>query len=211
MSGSRARIRRANFRIPPSDAAQLDGKKLIVYRVDDYLPETPQTQTEENRFLEPAVHRHIIDAQPKWVDWLVGLPPPLGSDLQRRRLRQLSGGQRLIVRFYLFTGGSRDTEFTLVGAPEALADVAGVPMTFDRAEEQKDKERQKREPVIMAAGENASARCYANPSVDTAEGESRRQCLAQRKRCVEKYGDHPPDPISPEATELIACLDAVAR
>ncbi len=125
-----------SFTIPPSDAAQLDGEKLIVYRVDDY----PPTTQEFNRFREQETHKHLIDAQPKWVNWYIG---PRGSLFVQKMLRQLQGGQRLIVRFYLFTGGWRDTEFALVGAREALAVVAGVPATWDPAEEQPAKELQR--------------------------------------------------------------------
>lgn len=51
----------AHFSIPRSDAALLDREKLIVYRVDDYLPKTLET----NRYAEQEMHLHAIDAQPK--------------------------------------------------------------------------------------------------------------------------------------------------
>jgi hypothetical protein len=191
----------ANFSIPSSDSAILDGKKLIVYRVDDYPPKTLDT----DRFAENEMHLHLLDAQPKWVNWAVG---NRGSPGLQETLRQLQGGQRLIVRFYLFTGGSRDTEFTLRGAREALADVAGVPAAWDAAEEQQAKERQRRQPLIRAAREGALHRCQAFPSVLGAAGEPRLRCMTQESDCERKYGDNV-DPISAEATALIACFDAV--
>jgi hypothetical protein len=127
----------ANFTIPESDSALLDGQKLIVYQVDDYPPQTQDS----NRFGEKVMHMHLIDAQPKLVNWVIGAR---GSSGLKQTLRQLQGGQRLIARFYLITGGSRDTEFTLAGAREALAEVAGVPATWDVADEQRPKEQLKR-------------------------------------------------------------------
>ena len=191
----------ANFRIPGSDTAVLDRQKLIVYRVDDYPPRTLET----NRFAHEELHLQLLDAQPKWVNWAVGARG--SADLQET-LRQLQAGKRLIVRFYLFTGGSRDTEFPLAGAREALADVAGVPPTWDAAEEERAKERQKRRPLIPAARERAYQRCLTVPSVLGPEGEPRRRCLNEMSDCARKYGDNV-DPISTDATALIACFDAV--
>jgi hypothetical protein len=162
----------ANFAIPSSDAAQLDAEMLIVYRVDDYLAKTQDT----NRFAERELHLHTIDVHPKWINWFAGARRSAGL---QQTMHQLQGGRRLTVRFYLLTGGWRDTEFTLAGAREAVADVTGVPITWDVAEEQKAKEREKRQPLIPAARSGAYHRCLAFPSVVGPEGEARRQCLNQ--------------------------------
>jgi hypothetical protein len=184
----------ANFAIPNSDSAQLDAEKLIVYRVDDWVAK---------RLTDRVAERPKIEVQPKWVNWRIGTH---GSPDVWLTLRQFPGGRRLVVRFYLFTGGWRDTEFTLTGAREALAYVAGLPAVI--WDEQMVKEREKRELALQAAREGANDRCRKFPSVVGPEGEPLRQCLARMDFCVGKYGKTP-DPVSAEATELIACFNAV--
>jgi hypothetical protein len=190
----------ANFSLPSTDTALLDSERLIVYRVDDYPAQTQDT----NRFAEKELHLHSIDVQPKWINWSVARR---GSPGLESTLRQLQSGRRLLVRFYQFTGGSRDVEFTLVGAREALAYVAGVPTTWDTAEELRSKERQKKRPLIEAAHSASIHRCEtAFPS-----GPEQMKCITQESDCQRKYNLERVDPLSPDADALIACFDAVAK
>ncbi len=55
----------------------------------------------------------LIAIEPKWVNFAFGAPA----------WEQLMGGDGVIFRFWLFTGGYKETSFTLGGAARAIAAV----------------------------------------------------------------------------------------
>jgi hypothetical protein len=120
----------ANFSLPHSDPESLDPTKLIQFRIDKYPAQGLESWVDVKRDLG----LQLFDVQPKWINF--ALPPSGGgeSEVTRHRLQK---GSTLLVRFYLFTGGSRDTTFPLKGARQAIAVATGTPETWDEVEEER--------------------------------------------------------------------------
>lgn len=111
----------ATFRLPDTGSDVL-GSDAPVYRVDKHPPTTigPQSPLLPSSF----------EVKPKWLNWLVfhGDGPA-----NRGTLRDIMEGTRVIFRYFLFTGGYKETSFSLVGAKAVIADALGVPAEVDSA------------------------------------------------------------------------------
>lgn len=103
------------FRLPDNSFDVLDAR-LPIFRIDKNEPE----DSEELSKLVPE----NFQREPKWASWVIfhgeGAP-------NRGTLRDLMDGTRMVLRYFLFTGGFKETSFSLVGAKRTIASAIGVP------------------------------------------------------------------------------------
>ena len=106
----------ANFRLAARSPDILAPGRAPIYRVD-------KSEPEDLAGVQSLQARGLISDQfawePKWVNWKlwhgnggVGPASPLG---------QLMGGRTVVFRYFLVTGGSRETTFSLAGAGPVIS------------------------------------------------------------------------------------------
>lgn len=103
----------ARFRIPDSVPRVLASDPAPVYRIDNRPPQDLATDVR----LQRLVGKPMIALEPKWVNFVLwhGQGQEVGGTLQ-----WLAEGKRLLIRYYIFTGGSKDVSFSLEGFAQEL-------------------------------------------------------------------------------------------
>ncbi|SDP82511.1 hypothetical protein SAMN04488595_1326 [Ralstonia sp. 25mfcol4.1] len=123
----------ANFSLP-TDNLEVLGTRAPMYRIDQLKP----VDLDANRTLAIRGISDMVSREPKWINFLVwhGKGQPLTGTL-----RDFMEGRKVTFRFYLATGGSKETTFDLGGAKEAIAQAIGVEADPDPEAVAEEKER----------------------------------------------------------------------
>lgn len=103
----------ARFRIPDTTIYVLAKNPPPVYRIDGLKPHDLGTDLR----LEKLVSDRMIEFEPKWVNFV--LWHGQGQEIVGT-LKDLTEGKRLLIRYHIFTGGSKDVSFLLDGFDDAL-------------------------------------------------------------------------------------------
>lgn len=116
----------ATFRLSDRSLDVLGGE-LPMYRVDrNEAKELAFTLKLENLLASLGQPKHLLSKEPKWVQWQM-LDGGGGNEIPRTtNLGELMIGSKVIFRYYLFTGGFKETTFSLDGAQAAIADACQV-------------------------------------------------------------------------------------
>lgn len=120
------------FRISDDSSDILDPEELPIYRVDKREPERIV-----GRAFEESTDIPSARAKPKWVHFLLWHGE--GRTAVAGTLRDLMDGDQVVFRYFLFTGGYKETRFSLEGAKEAIAealDIAPDPTVAERQREE---------------------------------------------------------------------------
>lgn len=180
----------ANFSLPDRTADALDSEKLILVRVDKYPPEdVGQMLRMEREFKIDG----LVEWQPKWVNFSLGR----NKDDPSRMVRRLQKGQRVVVRYYLFTGGYKETEFSLAGARTAISEAIGVSADLDANAEKRIEDAEAASREVAKVRSATAGRCF--------ESTDSLLCTQQLGNCVRAT----PDPTPENAAVLIECLEKV--
>lgn len=121
----------------PTDSADVLGSPLPMYRIDKLKPNNMEESKEQSRLLK----KPMFQAEPRWVNervWHGQGEPTTGI------LRDFMEGQSVTFRYWLFTGGYKETTFDIRGGKSALADALGVPANPSPEAVRSEKERQAR-------------------------------------------------------------------
>lgn len=116
-----------NFRISDASFDLLSPQVAPMFRVDDRkahnLGDVKRLQE-----LVPSLPKGYF-WEPKWINVRIWD----GSNEKGRssELADLMTGERAVFRYFLSTGGSRDTRFDLAGARDAIAKAAGIEGQLD--------------------------------------------------------------------------------
>jgi hypothetical protein len=99
-----------------------------MFRIDKNEPHDVML---EKRLQEMGGGLQAFAWEPKWVNFLVWH----GIEAQGRSkvLNELMQGTSVVFRYYLFTGGYKETTFSLADAGPAIADALGIPPVADPA------------------------------------------------------------------------------
>lgn len=119
----------ANFSLASKSVDQLTLQKPPVFRIDK---NEPNDVVDQKRL--QAISASGIQAfawEPKWINFLVWH----GEEAHGRSktLNELMQGTSAVFRYYLFTGGYKETTFSLQGARPAIAEALGIPQVADSA------------------------------------------------------------------------------
>lgn len=113
-----------NFRLSDETLDLISGEKLIDYRIDKHKVISLADFQSLRRY-------GVITAEwePKWVNFLVWH----GKESEGYgQIAHMLDGSRLLVRYYLASGGYKDTNFSLIGAGPVIADAIGISANPDR-------------------------------------------------------------------------------
>lgn len=161
----------AIFRLSNRTLDQLSSERLPVLRVDKNAPV-------ELSALRAA---RLASWEPKWVYFVIGQS---GRPITQSILASLMSGEQVLIRYFLFTGGYKDTVFHLNGARAAIADALGMPNPDGPLPPSADAQRRQHEAQAACENELGVAKddCYSKVADCTNwyEGNPNafRQCVA---------------------------------
>lgn len=117
----------ANFSLSNSGLDQLSPQKPPVFRIDK---NAPHEVADEKQLQELGVGIQAYSWEPKWVNFLIWHGKE--SEGRSKTLDQLLQGKIIVFRYYLFTGGYKETIFSLDRAGPAIADALGISVDVDK-------------------------------------------------------------------------------
>lgn len=108
----------ANFSISENSFDQIDFKTPPTFRVDKY---TPADLGDAKKVQAMGIQAY--EWEPKWVNFLVwhGKGESIGKNLI-----PIMSGNSMVFRYYLSTGGYKETTFSLEGANRAISTAIGI-------------------------------------------------------------------------------------
>jgi hypothetical protein len=118
----------ANFSLSNRSLDQLSPQKPPAFRVDK---NEPQDIANEKRLQEMGVGIQAFAWEPKWVNFLIWHGKE--SEGRSKTLDQLMQGTSVVFRYYLFTGGYKETTFSLDGGGKAIASALDISTDVDKA------------------------------------------------------------------------------
>lgn len=124
-----------NFALSDRVFDQVDWRKPPVYRVDK---NKPNDLSRMRRMQEMGLGLHAYEWEPKWVNFLVWHGKR--DDGLANDLLQLMEGNSVVFRYYLSTGGYKETSFSLNGAGPAIAEAIGISANIDHSAQQRTEE-----------------------------------------------------------------------
>lgn len=117
-----------NFRLSDETLDLISSEKLIDYRIDKH------EATSLGKF-QSLRNLGVVTSEwePKWVNFLVWH----GKESEGRgKIGHMLNGSKFLVRYYLATGGYKDTSFSLEGSGPAIAKAIGISEVADAATEE---------------------------------------------------------------------------
>jgi hypothetical protein len=120
----------ANFALSERSLDQLASKTPPLFRVDKF---EAHDLSEAKRMQDMGVGIQAYSWEPKWVNFLVWHGKE--SEGRSATIDQLMLGKSLTVRYYLFTGGHKETTFTLANARQAITAALSINADSDQAKE----------------------------------------------------------------------------
>jgi hypothetical protein len=123
-----------NFSLSQEMFDQVDWKKAPIFRIDQNKP----NDLAGVKRLQDSFGVKAYEWEPKWVNFLIwhGKQDEGISD----NIVNLMEGQKLVFRYYLSTGGYKDTEFSLNGAASAISEAIDINANIDHAAQEKSKD-----------------------------------------------------------------------
>jgi hypothetical protein len=165
-----------NFALPTRSLGQISPKRAPVYRVDRHEPEDLD---DLRRTSERSEALRLYTWEPGWVNAVIWH----GDESEGRgaSLEQLMNGKSLAVRYYLFTGGHRETTFPLTGAQSAISKALGIaPTARDQAKETQLK-------LFQSAVIDATTVCMTEPPKAAACLDSVAACSSAANKDLERF------------------------
>lgn len=125
----------ANFSLSNGSFDQLSPQKPPVFRVGK---NEPHDMADDKQVQEMGVGLHTYEWEPKWVNFRIWHGKE--SEGRSKALDQFMHGDTVVFRYYLFTGGHKETTFSLVGAGSAIASALGISVDVDKATAERQEE-----------------------------------------------------------------------
>jgi len=121
----------------PEDNTDVLGSPLPMYRIDKLKPQ----EIESSKRTSQLIGSPMVQSEPKWVNVRVwhGKGEPLTGTL-----RNFMEGGEVIFRYWLFTGGYKETTFDIRGGKHAIAEALGVDPDPDPAAVKADQDQKAR-------------------------------------------------------------------
>lgn len=168
-----------NFNLSSSTFDQISSLQPPMFRIDQNEPHDLSRQKRSNESSYNQKHG-IQDYiwEPKWVNFLIWH----GKEEEglSTSLVQIMEGQSIVFRYYLSTGGYKDTRFTLQGAASTIAETIGIN---ERINHEKQQSANKFNTELVAQTE----KCTANMSTFSACFAKVEKCSKQSNREVKNF------------------------
>ena len=163
-----------NFSLSDKMFDQVDWKKPPIYRIDKNKP----IDLSSMKKLQDTFGVQAYSWEPKWVNFLIWH----GKEDEgiSENIVNLMEGEKVVFRYYLSTGGYKDTTFTLKGAAPAISEAIGISGQIDHAAQQKSKEY--RQAMI-----NETNKCRKDMSTFKSCFSHVTECSNQANQDIEKF------------------------
>lgn len=107
------------FRLSDRTADTISPEHLIMYRIDKHEAH----DVKDLKVVERLVDRPMLEWQPKWVHFVFWH----GKENEiRGSIDHMMNGKVFLVRYFLSTGGSKETAFSLSGSGSAISRAIGI-------------------------------------------------------------------------------------
>jgi hypothetical protein len=118
------------FSLGKSSFDTLSPKQGPMYRVDKLQPHDLDT---DRRMTGRGLGLDLYRWEPRWINFSIWH----GKEAEGRsvKLKELMSGQTAVFRYYLGTGGYKETSFSLEGAGPVIAEALGISLEADPATE----------------------------------------------------------------------------
>lgn len=164
-----------NFALSDGMFDQVDWEKPPIYRVDK---NEPTNLARMKKLQEMGLGIHAYEWEPKWVNFLIWHGKE--NEGMANGLVQIMEGEKVVFRYYLSTGGYKDTTFPLKGASSAISDAIGISSEIDSAV-------QKRNEEFTQAFLTESKRCQEDMSSFKSCFAEINECKGQANRDVNRF------------------------
>jgi len=122
-----------NFALSDKIFDQVDWEKPPIYRVDK---NEPKNLARMKRMQEMDLGIQAYEWEPKWVNFLIWHGKE--DEGVANNLVQIMEGQKIVFRYYLSTGGYKDTSFSLKRAASSISSAIEISSTIDHSAQQKN-------------------------------------------------------------------------
>lgn len=118
----------ALFSLSKSSVDTLSARRAPIYRVDK---NEPQDLDDERKLTDARLGLTLYSWEPRWVNFQLWH----GKEVEGRSeaFTQIVAGKSVVFRYTLFTGGFKETTFSLVGAGPAIAEALGISLNVNPA------------------------------------------------------------------------------
>jgi len=118
------------FSLGKSSFDTLSPKQGPMYRIDKLQPHDLDSV---RRMSERGLGLDLYRWEPRWINFSIWH----GKEAEGRSLilKELMSGQSVVFRYYLGTGGYKETSFSLEGAAPVIAEALGISLAADPAAE----------------------------------------------------------------------------
>ena len=170
-----------NFRLATNTFEQLAAEQTLEFRVDKFKSHTiPMSAALEMQFSRLGLH--LYSWEPKWVNFLIWN----GKEQEGRgeMLNQLMQGSKVVFRYYLFTGGYKETTFPLNGADSAITAALNLGERLSPEQENaiRDYSKAKTDAMTNCASERSTfPRCIERV---TACGKQHPENISEFQQCA---------------------------
>jgi hypothetical protein len=173
-----------NFRLSNNSFDQISSEKLPIYRVDK---NEPVDLSGLKGLHNPRLGMNLYEWEPKWINFVLWHGKE--KDGWSKDLINFMEGQSIVFRYYLPTGGYKETTFSLDGAASSIAKAIDITATVDH---KKQTDKQEMKPLITDYVTRVCIGIKSRPA--------RQECFAKVTNCSEQ---------SQNVDELKACLSTV--
>lgn len=122
-----------NFALSEKSFDQVDWSRPPIYRIDKNEPHDMTSLKETGEITAGKII--LYEWKPKWVNFQIWHGKK--SDGIATGLRNLLTGKEIVFRYYLFSGGYKDTSFSLKGAGPIISKTIDVSEKEDPSEKSK--------------------------------------------------------------------------
>jgi hypothetical protein len=110
----------ANFSLPENSLDHISFETPLIYRIDKNEP----FDTSIYKSLQELVGGNVYEWQPTWVNFYIW-----SGDIKEGindQIKDIMRGKKLLIRYYLVTGGYREASFGLDGCAKAISEAIDI-------------------------------------------------------------------------------------
>lgn len=118
------------FSVGKNTGDTLSPKQAPAFRIDKLQPHDLENT---RQLTEKRIGLDTYRWEPRWINFVVWHGKE--SEGRSTALKELMSGQTVVFRYYIFTGGHKETSFSLEGAAPVIARALGISVAADSATE----------------------------------------------------------------------------
>ena len=113
------------FALPADSLDVLSHSQAPMYRVDKNIQQDLNSLAEmQENFIKSDIPAKLYSHEPKWCNFVLSAVEKKNRDtISGWVLEEFAKGEKIVFRYWLFTGGYKETSFSISGADKAILEV----------------------------------------------------------------------------------------